>query len=170
MKIYYTTSKLSKNDYSYYGLFAQDGDNFYELSPAGLWEKQESQTAIDYYKTCDKIDIEEYVKEMNNPEKIKLFSRTKGTNKGDKSFVYDSYPVICTLPDGGLLCLRNKDRHFEKLINEKQCPIRTIEPRYAEDGNFSLTDTDTSIIPKDIVDDAICHLEETLGINENDLQ
>ena len=78
MKIYYTTSKIAENDWSYYGLFAQDGDTFYELDMIGLWKKAVHKSQLDYYKTCSKIDIEEYVKNMDKPQPIRMFQRKKG--------------------------------------------------------------------------------------------
>ena len=177
MKLYYTTSRFSEKDWSYYGLFAQDGDNFFQLKPDGIWDEVEREIAVSYYKTCEKIDIEEFTKEMNQPQGIKLFTRTKGIetkNFGGKTilnntYIRDAVPVICALPDGGLLCLGEGDPLFQKYLKKKQCPIAIIKPQYTEDGNYTLTDTNTSIVPKDIVEDALVHLEESVYGSENEL-
>lgn len=177
MKLYYTTSKFSEKDWSYYGLFAQDGDRIFQLKASGLWKEVVVEEIVNYYKTCDKIDIEEFTKDMNEPQKIKLFNRTKGIETKNfygetilnKSYIRNAVPVICTLPDGGLLCLGDGDHSFEEIVNQQQCSLEIIKPQYTEDGNYTLTDTNTSIVPKDIVEDALLQLEEQFSESENEL-
>ncbi|MBO5394850.1 MAG: hypothetical protein J6A28_02980 [Clostridia bacterium] len=180
MKIYYTTSKISEDDWSWYGIFAQDGNDFYELSILGLWQKTTHKPQINYYKTCSKIDLETYINKLDKPQRLQMFYRTKGvpptyTRENGKAclpFIDNSYvdwhktnaatAVICPLPDGGLLCLTDKSKVIQS-CNKKQCPIFTISPKYTQDGMFVLQDTNTSLVPKDFVEDALANLEETFA-------
>lgn len=178
MKIYYTTSKIHENDTSYYGIFAQDGDRFYHLTAAGLWREATRPSQIEYYKTCDKIDLEEYVKNMDEPQTIKLFQRTEGVKRPDpineksevdNSFVGYTTPVVCQLPDGTFLCLNEKDPVFQRMLSKKVSPLRTISPSFTEDGKYTLTETKTAIVPKDVVEDLAVILEESVYGSENQI-
>ena len=191
MKIYYTTSTIEKGDYSYYGIFAEDGGQFYRYTDLGEWELVENKKQIEYYKTCDKVDLEEYMAKKDKPENLKLFQRTKSRKieteaflyapqpdgtlelkpapKEDVSYINDPAVVLCQLPDGNFLTFESRDNLFERVMNQKFGRVKVLRHQYVDDGNYTLTDTDTKAIPSDIFEDEVVStLDEKLNPeNEN---
>ena len=190
MKIYYTTSKISKEDSSFYGIFAEDGGKFYFYNPLGKWEEVKNDSQIEYYKTCKKVDLEEYMSGQDQPQTLQIFQRTAPRKikketmefipnqegiieisqpKKDNSYVNSPEVVLCKLPDGTFFIYESRDKNFERIMGQKLGRIRILHPRYIEDGNYTLTDTNTKAVPKDIFEDEVVEtLEEMINpANEN---
>lgn len=186
MKIYYTTSTIAKGDYSYYGIFAEDGGKYYRYTDLGEWEVVDKEHQIEYYKTCQKVDLEEYMAKKEQPENLKLFQRTKarkmlkpaveflpqpdGTlklvegSKEDLSYMKDPAVALCQLPDGNYLLYQQRDTGFEGVMNQKFGRLKVLHHKYIEDGNYTITETDTKAIPSDIFEDeVVLPLDEKLN-------
>lgn len=186
MKIYYTTSTIADGDYSYYGIFAEDGGKYYRYTDLGEWEVVDKEHQIEYYKTCQKVDLEEYMAKKEQPENLKLFQRTKarkmlnpaveffpqpdGTlklvegSKEDLSYMKDPAVALCQLPDGNYLLYQQRDVGFEGVMNQKFGRLKVLHRKYIEDGNYTITETDTKAIPSDIFEDeVVLPLDEKLN-------
>ena len=186
MKIYYTTSTIADGDYSYYGIFAEDGGKYYRYTDLGEWEVVDKEHQIEYYKTCQKVDLEEYMAKKNQPEALKLFKRTSpreiksglvsyipnpdGTIRivpapnHDMSYVADPAVALCQLPDGSYLLYQQRDAGFEGVMNQKFGRLKVLHRKYIEDGNYTITETDTKAIPSDIFEDeVVLPLDEKLN-------
>ena len=180
MKIYYTQSQIKQNDYSYYGVFAVVDNDYYQLTEIGTWKKATRPEQIQYYKTCKKLDIQEYVANMSEPQTVQMFQRTKGRENNtnlalatsttlDNSYTNEPLPVLCTMPDGGLIVFSSRDTRFERIVDEKGCCIKAISPRYTQDGNYTMKPSNTQMAAKDFVDDAISLLED-VAYGEKEMQ
>ena len=186
MKIYYTTSMVREGDYSFYGIFAEDGGQFFKYSEIGGWDLVTDEDQINYYKTCQKVDLEEYMAQKDQPETLKVFQRTKSRkidsssrvyfpeldgSRGyarpatdDTSYLKDPAVVLCQLPDGNYLIYDKREKGFEKLMNRKYGRVKVLSGIYLKDGNYTITETDTQAVPKDIFEDEVVStLDEKLN-------
>lgn len=152
MKIYVTQEIFNKErgDNSYYGIFAVESlptgnKRYFRRDSIGSWEMINRHNAVEYFKRCNPIKMEEVLNSKNEP--LKTFKRNaprkiKDEIFGDKSYVdYETY-IIAVLPNGTLISYSD----FIKNHTENRCPIDIINPIYIEDGNYQLKEIEGETI------------------------